>query len=106
MIVGLIFGLAGASSAAYIGTDRWQQGSNGDLFHLGYVAGIMDAVETLKGTSFVTRQTIAQALDAIGRCTASSTLGTVTTRAEKAVATGPAYPNAANVIMADLLKCQ
>ncbi len=60
----------------------------------------------IKGSSFISRQRIAEALDAIGKCTASSTLGIVTARAENAVESGPTYPNAANVIMADLLKCQ
>lgn len=106
MVVGLILGLASASSASYVGTGTWQQFPNGELFHLGYVAGIIDTVETLKGASFFSRQRIEEALDSIRKCTASSTLGTVTARAENAVANGATYPIAANVIMADLLKCQ
>ncbi len=67
VVLGLILGSAAVSSAAYISTDRWKQGTSQDLFHLDYVAGIMNAVETLKGASFLTRQSTAQALDAIAR---------------------------------------
>ncbi len=105
-VLGLVLGLAATSFAAYIGTERWGRSANGDSFHLGYVAGIVDTVEALKGVSFASRQRIAEALDAATRCTASVTLGNLTARAENAVSNGPSTLNAADRILGDFVKCQ
>ena len=41
------------------------------IFHLGYVAGIVDAIETLRGASFITREQLSEALAKIETCDAT-----------------------------------
>jgi len=104
--VGLVMGLAAVASAAFVSTDVWGRMAPQSEFHLGYVAGIIDTVETLRSASFITREQTSTALDAIDHCGSNIQLGLLTARAESAVASGPAYPVAANIIISNLIKCQ
>ena len=104
--VGLILGIATGASASYIGKEQWLRTPSGSDFHLGYVAGVIDTVQTLKTFSYTSRQTIAEGLDAIDRCTRPLKLGELTTRAENVVNNGPVTVNVSDVILVDLVKCQ
>jgi hypothetical protein len=104
--VGLILGIATGASASYIGKEQWLRAPSGSDFHLGYVAGVIDTVQTLKTFSYTSRQTIAEGLDAIDRCTRPLKLGELATRAENVVNNGPATINVSDMILVDLVKCQ
>ena len=104
--IGLVFGLAAVSTAGYVSGGVWARAAPQSDFRLGYVAGIVDAIETLRGASFITREQLSEALAKIETCAATDQLAPLTARAEAAVAPRPAESNAAAVIMTDLLKCQ
>ena len=56
------------------------------IFHLGYVAGIVDAIDTLRGASFITREQLSEALAKIETYAATDQLAPLTARAEAAAA--------------------
>jgi hypothetical protein len=106
VMIGLMLGLATTASASYIGKEQWLRVPNGGDFHLGYVAGVIDTVQTLKTFSYTSRQTIAEGLDAIDRCSRPMLLGQLTSRAENIVNNVATTVNVADVILVDLVKCQ
>ena len=109
IVIGLLFGTIATASAQYIGKDRWDAGGDTDasrVFHLGYVAGVIDTVQALKRVSFVTRQTVIEALDAVNKCTNPLPLGDAMQREEHALSNVSSTDNAAGIILGDLIMCK
>ncbi len=109
MTIGLILGAAVGASAAYIGKAKWDEGAGTPIaqaFHLGYVAGVVDTAQALKSASYLSRQTIAEALDTVNQCTQYLSLGQVTQRTEAAILNSQSTDNVAGAILVDLVGCR
>ena len=109
MVIGLLIGTVAMASAQYIGKDRWEEGGDTDasrLFRLAYVAGVIDTVQALKRVSYLTRQTIIEALDSVDECTRPMLLKDAAQREEQVLSNAPSTDNAAGVILADLIRCK
>ena len=109
IIIGLLLGTIATVSAQYVGKDGWDAGGDTDasrLFHLGYVAGVIDTVQALKRVSFATRQTVIEALDAVDKCTHSLVLRDATQREEHVLSKVSSTDNAASIVLGDLITCK